>query len=202
MGVAIDLTGQQLGRLTVVERLPRLQRTGGVRWRCRCVCGGELITRSAALRSGKARSCGCQRTDSNTKHGLSRTPEYFAWKNMHARCSDPEHRAFASYGGRGIRVCERWSSLRVFVSDMGPRPAGHSLERIKNDEGYSPDNCRWAIPATQQRNKRNNRLVTIDGDMRTLTDWCAKNGVKPKTAWERIRRGWVPAEAVSIPAKP
>jgi hypothetical protein len=95
-----------------------------------------------------------------TKHGGyaggRETPEHYVWRSMHARCNDPARKEYASYGGRGISVCEAWSDYAAFLADMGPRPSPkHSLERVDNDGPYSPDNCRWALGSDQQKNKRN-----------------------------------------------
>lgn len=91
------------------------------------------------------------------KTGLSRTPEYKAWKDMRLRCSNPKHKDYPNYGGRGIKVCERWqNSVQAFVADMGPRPSkDHSLDRKENSGNYEPDNCRWATKLEQSRNRRN-----------------------------------------------
>ena len=98
-------------------------------------------------------------------------PEYTVWGNMRDRCNRPANKQFHNYGGRGIRVCERWDSFPAFLEDMGPRPSPeHEIDRIDNDGDYEPNNCRWATPAEPRRNKRTNRLLTVNGETLTVTD--------------------------------
>lgn len=150
----IDLTGQKLGRLTVLGehgRTPTKQCT----WLCRCDCGIIKVVRGQDLRTGHTSSCGCARV----QHGESRSSEYQSWKCMISRCYNPKDPAFMRYGGRGIVVCPRWRrSVNAFVNDMGPRPLGFSLERINNDYHYCPANCKWASSAEQNRNRRSVKL--------------------------------------------
>lgn len=99
----------------------------------------------------------------NVKHGHKRvtveTTEYRIWKGIIQRCTNPNRRAWPNYGGRGIQVCDRWRSFENFLADMGPRPAGKSIDRIDNDGNYEPDNCRWATPLEQRHNRRDSRQV-------------------------------------------
>jgi len=129
---------------------------------CRCDCGAEKRIRAAVLRKGQSRSCGCLRRENAgtffKTHGLSGHPLYGTWMNMVKRCTDSAHHQFADYGGRGIRVCDRWTGSEGcanFISDMGgSRPDGMSLDRIDNDGDYEPGNCRWATKVQQAANSR------------------------------------------------
>lgn len=123
------------------------------------------------------------------------------FRSMRERCNNPNHRAFARYGGRGIRVCERWDDFRSFMQDMGPRPDGTSLDRIDNDNGYNPDNCRWATDLEQMSNRSINRIITIDGVSKTVSEWCRHFGISTSTASSRIKKGMEPEAAVSSPAR-
>jgi hypothetical protein len=119
----------------------------------------------------------------------SRTPTYSSWNAMHARCTKPADVAYPYYGGRGITVCERWESYDAFCDDMGEKPAGMSLDRIDNDKGYEPGNCRWATPKQQNRNARFNVIVTYKGKTQCLAAWAEELGLRLDTISVRLARG-------------
>lgn len=135
----------------------------------------------------------------NYKHGKAGTPVYNLWMSMRARCLNPNSAAYANYGGRGITLCDAWRRFENFYADMGDPPNGATLERIDNGHGYSPDNCRWADRVTQGRNKRNNVLLTIDGETHPLAVWAERAGLKYGTVHQRLRKGWSPEDAVKTP---
>jgi len=156
----LDLTGMRYGRLLV---LCGAENDGPfTRWNCICDCGNSVIARTNALRTGHTSSCGCLKTELDRakvikfgfKHGGSTTEEYRSWRQMKRRCLDPKSIRYARYGGRGITVCERWlHSFPNFLADMGPKPAGFTIERLNNDLGYFPENCIWADNRTQAKNQ-------------------------------------------------
>lgn len=170
----------------------------GTRFRCKCNCGNEVLSSWANLKSGNTSSCGCKRI----VHGGSRSKLYSLWKAMRQRCSNPNDSAFQNYGGRGIKVCERWESFPRFAADMGERPSGTTLERIDNDGPYAPQNCRWATWFEQHDNKRDTRRVTAFGRSQSLAAWAREFGIKERTLYNRINRSGCSIEtALSLPLR-
>lgn len=176
-------------------------RNGVVLWECLCDkslggCGGITIVRGIHLRSGHTRSCGCfaakSRKASSVTHGMTKTAEYRSWYAMKQRCTNPRHKSFRDYGGRGIRVCDRWlNSFENFLADMGTKPSPqHSIERKDGDGGYEPGNCVWATRTEQNRNTRNNTFLTHGGRTQHLSEWARELEVSPATLCKRIARGW------------
>lgn len=205
-GRSIDITGQRFYRLTVISVGGRANRE--FMWNCVCDCGGTAIIRGNALRKGLTRSCGCLLKESREQFAASRrnvparrrTPEYRTWKRMKGRCNDKNNKYFHRYGGRGIRVCERWREFDAFLADMGPRPSPkHSIDRIDVNGNYEPSNCRWATIVEQNNNRGNNRIICIEGRSDTLANWVRFTNINPyNTVSSRIINGIDPRRALQM----
>jgi hypothetical protein len=130
-------------------------------------------------------------------HNATKTPTYKTWVCMKGRCLTENHIEYPRYGGRGISICERWLSFENFLSDMGERPEKCSIERIDNNGNYEPTNCRWATDKEQARNRRNSRLLTIDGVTKTVVEWSEQQGAtRAANIYNRLDLGWPDGEAV------
>ena len=206
MSPAVDITGKTFGYLVVEGYCEK--RNKQHYWRCVCICG----KRKEVARNNLGKntfSCGCRKSQKtaarNRTHGLRKHPLYHAWWAMRQRCSNPADPAYYRYGGRGIRVCDRWQGAFGFVNflaDMGERPSvKHSLDRRDNDKGYSPDNCRWATARDQAHNMRTNVNLTVDGRTQCIAAWAAETGLKRGTIQWRIRQGWSHKLAVTTPPR-
>ena len=137
---------------------------------------------------------------SQEHHGMSGLPEYDVWKALFQRCYNPSCKIYHRYGGRGIKVCKRWSSFTNFLVDMGKRPPGrylYKIERLDNNGDYTPKNCIWALPAVQNRNHRRNRNLTAFGRTQCLTDWATEVGLHPSTIYQRLMAGLKPEQAIT-----
>ena len=192
----VDLTGKQIGYWAVLERAKN--KGNHAQWLCRCKCGNERVVIGIVLRDERSRSCGCLHRqaciDRSTKHGAANrgktTRTYQAWSSMMKRCNNPKALDFGYYGGRGIKVCERWREYENFLFDMGEKPEGLSLGRIDNDGNYEPSNCRWETGTQQGRNKRNNRYLEFNGERLTVLEWSERLNIPYNRLMNRLWRGW------------
>ena len=174
------------GLLEVVSEAGRSARHRDVN--VRCECGLVFVVRFDHLRTGRTTSCGsCGRK----RHGLTGTATHRVWSGMRDRCNNPNHMAYARYGGRGVAVCERWSVFENFLADMGPRPDGMSLDRINNNGNYEPGNCRWATRHEQARNTRRSRKNGIELAMRAVAMWKAGASVAAIASAIGVGNGFV-----------
>lgn len=187
--------GAKFWRLLVIER-SKNDRFGRTQWRCQCECGNECVVALFRMKSGHTKSCGCAKVG-NITHGKSRTKTYNSWLAMKQRCCYEKSDEYHRYGGRGIRVCERWiDSFENFLADMGERPSSMTLDRINPDGDYKPENCRWEKEETQARNRRSTIFVDICGTKKCVKDWCIELGLNADRVYGRIRRGATPEEAI------
>lgn len=194
----INLTGQTFGRLTV--RCSAESRGKGVNrrayWLCDCSCGATVEIPTKSLRNGSTVSCGCLKRerigDARRTHGMSETKEFRAWCSMRQRCEDATNRLYYRYGGRGIRVFEKWrNSFEAFFADVGPAPSpDHSIDRINNDGNYEPGNVRWSTRTEQNQNKSTNRIITYNGTSGTLAEWSERTGISAQILYDRLTAGW------------
>lgn len=203
---ARDLTGCRFGKWLALFYLGADKRRQSL-WLCVCDCGQEKIVRMWYLVQGRSQSCGCSTAqflrEKSTKHGLSHSRTFNSWASMIQRCQDLNCPNYPQYGGAGVRVCERWQVFQAFLDDMGERPAGTSIDRIDNDGGYSPENCRWATRTEQARNRRYVHLLTFEGRTLSLSEWAREIGVPRHTLRYRLHHlGWTVERAFTTPLQP
>lgn len=213
---AKDITGIKFGRLTAIKREGRSKYNEAL-WLFQCDCGRMVITSGSRVANGRTKSCGCLQKETaketvtkynaseNYKqptrltHGGRRTRLYNIWSKMKGRCDNTNQDNYKYYGGRGIKVCKEWeedfSAFRDWSLSNGYKD-GLTIDRIDTNGGYSPENCRWATVKEQQNNKRNNRLITIGGETKTMAQWAEDTGQGYKAMANKIYNGMSEEDAV------
>lgn len=191
--------GEKYGKLTVIERCGT--RRSYQTWWCLCECGKKVESVSVYLTTGRAKSCGCSKGQfsaaGNTKHGQSKTPIYRAWSNAKDRCRNPKHKAYKHYGGRGIEFSSEWDEFETFYREMrdGWFKGGH-LDRIDNNKGYEPGNCKWSTVTEQQNNKRSNVKCETPHGIMTVEQTMVFYGLSRSAIAHRLRSGKTGVELV------
>lgn len=192
----MDLTGQKFGRLTVIELLPERKNAEKV-YKCLCDCGNYTSIRSGSLKQGLTRSCGClgreRIINANTTHGKRHTRIYGIWKTMKTRCYNKHSEKYKNYGSRSIVVCDEWKhdfeAFYNWAMDNNYRD-DLTIDRIDNNKGYSPDNCKWSTPKQQVRNRRNTVRLTYNGETKSLAEWSEILNLNYHTVYDRYKHGW------------
>ena len=196
MNTLIDLTNKNFGYWTVLQKAKGYLKEA--RWACICRCGTRRTIKGNPLRKGLSKSCGCG-PRKRTIDTVSNKIEYSCWKKMIARCYRPKEASYIWYGKKGIKVAPEWFNFRTFLSDIGPRPSlKYSLDRINSNGNYEPGNVRWATRTAQARNRRNNRLITVNGTTLTVSAWAEKLDISPNPIYSRLQRGWSPLKALRV----
>jgi len=208
IGYRNDIVGKKFGRLTAIMFSHSLKKYAY--WKFLCECGNIKVIRGTHVTSGLTLSCGCFRNEQTSKAltthghytGRSQTSEICAWKNLKERCLNKKDKGYENYGGRGIKICDRWMKFENFYADMGDRPSDkHSIDRINNDGNYEPSNCKWSTRTEQNSNTRRNRYYTYGGETLTIMQWGRKLGFNPGMLKSRIKRGASFKDAITRPLR-
>ena len=206
-----DLTGKKFNRLTVIKRVEN-DSHNAAQWLCRCDCGNEIVVRGYCLTNGNTKSCGCYKMElvyelaHREKHGAVKTRLYNIWSRMIQRCENPNDKGYGRYGGRGIKVCKQWKEFINFQKwafnngyDENKSFLECTLDRINNDKGYNPKNCRWTTKIVQARNTSTNKFLTFNGETHCYAEWEEILGLSRGRIHERIKRGWTIEETLTRP---
>lgn len=190
MPARMNLVGRRFGRLVVVARAPT--KNSGMQM-CVCDCGSSITVSTGSLTSCSTVSCGCRRKEHwnsfSRTHGKTKTPTHRSWMSMVTRCTQRGTPGWKRYGGRGIRICKRWTGKKGFenfLKDMGHRPTGLTLDRKRVNGNYTPRNCRWATKRQQANNTSRNRKLTWRGKTRTIAEWSVITGIDRCTIVARL----------------
>lgn len=190
-----DITGQRFGKVVVIKYI------GQSKWLCKCDCGNQKIIDGRRLRKGDTKSCGClslEQAKINFQnnyytHNLSKTHLYGIWKGIKNRCKNAKNPKYKIYGLRGISICDEWKNDFKLFYDWAINNGykeNLSIDRIDVNGNYEPNNCRWVTQKEQQRNRRNNHLISYNGETHCISEWAEIYKLKPLTLLARIKRGW------------
>lgn len=190
--------GMRFGHWEIMSAAPA--KNGHSHFECRCVCGKIKSVMGGHLTSGRSTNCGCKKPG-KYRHGQAGTRTHKIWQQMKSRCTNRKLPEFRHYGERGIRVCERWLTFENFLVDMGECPPTLSIDRIDNDKGYEPGNCRWATQREQCNNQRRTVRLTHNGQTLPLQQWADITGIDPGCLFWRYQDGWSHDRILTTPSK-
>lgn len=201
-----DLAGMSFGRWTVLEfagyRTYKNNPKKNPLWKCRCSCGNEKDIRETSLLDGTSKSCGCLMKERikevKSTHGGTNTRLFHVWDSMKRRCDNPNDKAYHNYGGRGIKVCDKWhddfAAFREWAISTGydenAKKGEFTIDRIDVNDMYCPENCEWKTMKEQARNRRDTIYLELNGVTRSLPEWSDISNVKYQTLWRRYSKGW------------
>lgn len=193
----------RFGHWEIIASAPT--RNGHMHFECRCVCGTTKSVMGGHLTKGKSTNCGCKKTERfrqfATTHGKTNTRTHRIWQNMKGRCGNSNLPDFKHYGGRGIKVCERWGVFENFLADMGECPPNMSIDRIDTNGNYEPGNCRWATQKEQTRNQRRTVWLTLGRRTVSLPEWAEITGLDPSCLFWRYQKGWAHERILTTPSR-
>lgn len=213
MGKVHDLTNLRFGRLLVIKRVEN-DKDGGAMWLCRCDCNKEKIVRRGDLLRKRVKSCGCLKKENSSNlrktHGMSKSRIYKIWRNMKTRCYNCNDKKYKDYGARGITICKEWKdnfyAFYEWAVNNGYKEnesyTNCTIDRIDNNKGYYPENCRWTTLEVQANNKRTNSIIVYNGESDTIHNWCRRLGLSYETVRGRMRNHpEYSAEQLFLPTK-
>lgn len=198
---ALNIVGTTVGSYEVVKQVRVGSKGRPALYLCRCKCGRERVAKKYELYRGRRMCLSCSKTKHGHGKSSSRSPEYYSWQKARERCSNPKNHKYPLYGARGIRMCERWEDFRIFLADMGPRPIGHTLDRIDRDGNYEPGNCRWATPLEQATSYPHLVWLECNGVVMIQSAWARRLGVKVDTVRVWRKKGIFERRCFEILAK-
>lgn len=203
------MVGQRFGSLVVIKRVQSENKRD--KWLCKCDCGNEKEVLGYSLRSGNTKSCGCyqrkkaaEHCSNMSTHGLFGSRIYRIWSGIKNRCQNNKSKDYNKYGARGISLCSEWQNFEIFYEWATKNGYQNNLtiDRIDNNKGYSPDNCRWVTIKTQSRNRRTNTYIEFNGMKKCLSEWDEYIGAKSSgVVRQRLIRGWSVEKAITTPVK-